>query len=135
MVTGAGGESGTSRRCSGSPGADAEALGINGRTALYHALKYEYVGVIQALLKNNVDANARDTATSLHLVSGIEHHDAVRLLFQHGADIHVPDDKDQTLQPSLNSYHHHLPSRSSGFSVESVPLEGRGSLWGLRGHT
>ena len=47
----------------------------------------------------------------------------------------VHEDKWTNHQPSLNSYHHHLPLRSSGTPVESVPLEGRGPLWGLRGHT
>jgi hypothetical protein len=30
------------------------------------------------------------------------------------------------VQPSLNSYHHHLPLWGSGTPVESAPLEGRG---------
>ena len=96
-------------------GADANALDIKNWTPLHRASELGRVGAARVLLEHGgVYANARDAnnATPLHLASDSKYWDeglldVVRLLLQHGADIHARDDEGRTPFMRATAKGHH----------------------------
>ena len=74
-------------------GADVDAKGRYGWTALYLATKYNHVKTVQLLLDNGADVNARNNngSTALQRAVDNKHVEIVQLLLSKGADVNAKD--------------------------------------------
>ncbi len=74
-------------------GADVDAKGRYGWTALYLATKYNHVKTVQLLLNSEADVNARNNngSTALQRAVDNKHVEIVQLLLSKGADVNAKD--------------------------------------------
>ena len=65
--------------------------GTSGRTALHHATEAHNIPMVEILLEQKADINARTFSgnTPLHTAMGLHMDDLVRILMRHGAKVNV----------------------------------------------
>ncbi|MDD9899434.1 MAG: ankyrin repeat domain-containing protein [Alphaproteobacteria bacterium] len=79
-------------------GANINATGINGKTALHTAMQREQGAIAKLLLKNGADINARNKDQDTPLISAafFGYKDMVQLLLAHGADVNAQNQHGMT---------------------------------------